>query len=395
MTNQPLPLAGLRVLEFTHAVLGPTCGMLLADFGAEVIKIEPVPEGDPTRYLQGFGTGFAPFLFRNRKSLAIDLKDPAGAEIIHKLLPTTDILVENFGPGTLERLGFGYETLSEQYPQLIYCALKGFMPGPYEKRIALDEIVQMMSGLAYMTGPPGQPLRAGASITDMTTGMMGAMGILLALREREQTGKGQLVRSALFETATLFMGTHLAASAVLGHKVPSMAGDRISAWGVYHQFPTVDGRIVFIGVTSDKQWERFCQVFNRPNLFDNPNLVTNNGRVDAHDWLIPELRQMFAKMDRSEVIRLCDKANLPFAPVARPEDLFDDPHLNETGALLETTLNSGKTVKLPRVPVAVGDHDFGLRNEPPVVGAHGEDLLAELGYSEEEIGQLREHGITI
>ncbi len=395
MDQRPLPLDGLRVLEFSHAVLGPTCGMLLADFGAEVIKIEPVPRGDPTRYLRGFGIGFAPYLLRNRKSLALNLKTTAGVEIIHKLLASTDILIENFGPGTLDRLGFGYKELSPIYPRLIYCALKGFMPGPYEKRIALDEIVQMMSGLAYMTGPPGQPLRAGASIMDMTTGMMGVIGILLALRDREQTGKGQLVRSALFETATLFMGSHMAASAVLGHPMPSMAGKRLGAWGIYHQFTVADGRIVFVGVTSDKQWERFCHCFNRPDLLAKPELATNNGRVDAGEWLIPELRRMFSQMERSQVIRLCDEANIPFAPVAQPEDLFDDPHLNETGALLETVLHTGESTKLPRVPVAVGEHDFILRRNPPTVGADADDLLAELGYDQDTVANLRKEGIVV
>jgi crotonobetainyl-CoA:carnitine CoA-transferase CaiB-like acyl-CoA transferase len=386
-STQSLPLHGLKVLEFTHAVLGPTCGMLLADFGAEVIKIEPAPDGDPTRRLRGFGMGFAPYLFRNRKCVTIDLKSELGKEAVDRLLKSADILVENFGPGTIDRLGFGYDALAERYPRLIYCSLKGFLPGPYEKRIALDEIVQMMSGLAYMTGPPGQPLRAGASVIDMMTGVYGAVGILLALRDREQTGKGQLVRSALFETAASLMGQHMAYSAVSQTEVPPMPA-RISAWGIYHQFQVANGEIVFVGVTSDKQWARFCTVFGRDDLFQDQRLATNNGRVLEQSWLLPQLRMMFVTMEKAAVIALCEKAGLPFSPVARPEDLFDDPQLNLGNSLLKTLLPDGRETKLPRLPVRVGAHDFGMRSQVPPVGHDNQAVLGELGFTAQEIEQM-------
>ncbi len=389
-TNQPLPLAGLKVLEFTHAVLGPTCGLLLADFGAEVIKIEPAPDGDPTRRLRGFGMGFAPYLFRNRKSVTIDLKSELGKVAVERLLESADILIENFGPGTMDRLGFGYDALAERYPQLIYCSLKGFLPGPYEKRIALDEIVQMMSGLAYMTGPPGQPLRAGASVIDMMTGIYGAVGILLALRDRDQSGHGQLVRSALFETAASLMGQHMAYSAVSQTEVPPMPA-RISAWGIYHQFQVANGEIVFVGVTSDKQWKRFCTVFERADLLQDQRLATNNGRVSEQSWLLPQLRMMFGAMQKEWVIALCEQAGLPFSPVAQPEDLFDDPQLNLGNSLLQTLLPDGRETKLPRLPVRVGEHDFGMREQVPTVGKDNHTILSELGFTPQEIAEMT-HG---
>ncbi len=383
-----LPLNGIRVLEFTHAVLGPSTGMYLADFGAEVIRVEPAPHGDPTRRLQGFGMGFSPYTNRNKKSIAINLKTDSGQEVVHKLLETAVILIENFGPGTMNRLGLGYDDLKERYPGLIYCTLKGFMPGPYEKRMALDEVVQMMSGLAYMTGRPGDPLRAGASVVDFMTGMNGVIGVLLALRERDQTGQGQLVKSTLFETAVFLMGQHMAYSAMSGKPVPPMPA-RISAWGIYHQFDVADGERVFIGVTSDKQWERFCSVFNREAWFQDERIATNNGRVAQQEWLLPAIQEMVLPMPKEAVLARCEQANLPFSPIARPEDLFSDRQLIEGEGLVETRLPNGETTHLPKVPIRLGDESFDLRTDPVDIGAQTNELLAELGYEAEVIEKLK------
>lgn len=385
------PLAGIRVLEFTHAVLGPATGLFLADLGAEVIRIEP-PEGDPTRRLKGFGMGYFPFFNRNKKSLAVNLKDPQGLEIIKKLLATTDVLVENYAPGTMERLGLGYEQLAAGYPKLVYCQLKGFLPGPYQSRTALDEVVQMMSGLAYMTGPVGQPLRAGASIIDVTTGMMGAMAVILALRERDQSGQGQLVKSALFETAAFLMGHHMAYAALSGEPVPPMPA-RVSAWAIYHQFETADGQRVFVGVTSDKQWEKFCTVFGRQDWLSDARLATNNDRIAQREWFLPAVREMMAGLPLAEVLSRCEQAELPFSPIARPEDLFNDPQLTEGGSLIPTQLPSGAETNLPRLPFLMQQQTGPEAASLPAVGEHAEGLLRQLGYSEQEIQSLQSNHI--
>ncbi|HUN24527.1 MAG TPA: CaiB/BaiF CoA-transferase family protein [Anaerolineales bacterium] len=386
-----LPLSSVRVLEFSHAVFGPSAGMLLADFGAEVIRIEPTPNGDPTRKLKGFGMGYYPFFNRNKKSVLLNLKDPQGLAVARRLLADSDVLIENFAPGTMERLGLGYDALKEPFPRLIYCSLKGFLPGPYEHRMALDEVVQMMSGLAYMTGPVGQPLRAGASVIDIMGGMYGAMGVLLALQEREKSGQGTLVRGALFETAAFVMGHHMAYSAVSGQPVPPMPA-RVSAWAIYHQFRTADDELIFVGVTSDQQWQRFCEGFQRPDLWQDARLSSNNGRIEQREWLLPDLHAMFARLTRAQALAVCEQAQLPFAAITRPEDLFSDPQLLAGNSLLDVQLPSGQSVQLPRTPILLGDEHWDLRNSPPSVGEHTESVLQQAGYTPAEIASLRASG---
>lgn len=390
--SQPLPLDGIRILEFTHAIMGPACGLVLGDLGAEVIHVEP-PQGDPTRDLKGFGTGFFPFFSRNKKSLALNIKSDEGREIIMKLAEQADILIENFGPGTMERLGYGYDELSKFNPGLIYCSLKGFLHGPYQDRPALDEVVQMMGGLAYMTGPPGRPLRAGSSIVDIGGALFGTIAILLALREREQTGKGQFVKSALFETTAFFMGQHMACAALSDEPLPPMSA-RLSTWAVYQIFKTQDQESVFIGITSDRHWQRFCETFDRKDLFDDEGLKTNNDRVAQEERLIPEIKATLAKLSKTEAIRLCEKAGIPFAPVTRPEDLFEDPQLNQGAGLLETVFPDGVRTKMPRTPIEMSHHDFGLRLDPPQIGEHTRDILSDLGYTPQQIEELSEAGIV-
>ncbi len=387
MPSQTLPLANLRVLDFGHTVMGPTAGLVLADLGAEVIRIEPAPGGDPTRKLKGFGTGYFPFFNRNKKSVALNLKTPEGLALAKKLIAISDVLIENFGPGTMERLGLGYDALKDTFPQLIYLSLKGFSAGPYENRVALDEVVQMMSGLAYMTGPPGQPLRAGSSVVDIMGGMFGVIAIQAALREREATGKGQLVTSNLFESAMFLMGQHLAYAALSDEPVPPMPA-RVSAWAIYDQFISLDGERVFLGITSDRHWARFCDVFERPDLAEDETLATNNQRIEARERLLPAVSEIVGALSLAELTEKAITAKLPFAHVAKPEQLFDDPHLNAGRRLLTTQLSDGVTTKLPALPIEMNGHAPGLRSHPPVLGADTTDVLGELGLSENEIADL-------
>ncbi len=383
-----LPLAGIRVLEFTHAVMGPSAGLILADLGAEVIHIEP-PKGDSTRRLKGMGSGYFSFFNRNKKSLAVDIKHAEGRRILEALIPTADVIVENFGPGTMDRLGYGYEACRDLKPNLVYCALKGFLSGPYESRTAMDEVVQMMGGLAYMTGPPGKPLRAGSSVIDIGGGMFGVLGILSALFDRERTGQGRYIKSALFETTAFFMGQHMAYAAVTEDPVPPMPA-RVSAWAIYRVFETKGGTPLCLGIISDKHWVRFCEEFGRTQWLEDPRLATNNLRIDAGSWLLPEVEAMMADLPVEHVMASCERAGIPFAPIARPEDLFSDPQLNKSeGGLLATTLPDGVETRLPRLPIEMGGADLGLRANPPQVGEHTTGILQEVGYDDEAIAALR------
>lgn len=390
----PLPLDGVRVVEFCQTIMGPSCGMVLADLGADVIKVEPAPGGDKTRKLHGFAAGFFASFNRNKRSVALDLKSPEGKELAHKLIQSADVVTENYAPGTMEKLGVGYDDMAKLNSGLIYCSMKGFLSGPYENRLALDEVVQFMAGLAYMTGPPGRPLRAGASIIDILGGTYGALGIMAALRDRDRTGKGQFVKSALFESTALLMMQHMAGEAVTGTEVPPMP-IRWGAWAIYEVFDTSDGDQVFIGLTSDNHWRRFCEHFGRQDLLDDLKLKSNEDRVKAREWLKPIVHEIFGQHTKAELLEICERIEVPFAPVAQTKDLFDDPQLNANGRMLETRMPNGKMTKLPRLPVEIGDHDLGLRLQPPEIGENTREILVELGLDDAAIGDLEAKGIVV
>ncbi|MES2635518.1 MAG: CaiB/BaiF CoA-transferase family protein [Pseudomonadota bacterium] len=390
-TSSKLPYAGTRIVEFTHMVMGPTCGMVLADLGAEVIKVEPVA-GDNTRRLLGSGAGFFPLFNRNKKSIALDLQKPEGRQAAQRLVATADIVSENFKPGTMKKLGLDYETLRQTNPRLIYISHKGFLPGPYDHRTALDEVVQMMGGLAYMTGRPGDPLRAGTSVNDMMGGMFGAIGAMAALAQREKTGVGQEVQSALFENNVFLVAQHMMQFAVTGQPAAPMPG-RISAWAVYDVFTVKDGEQIFLAAVSDSQWKVFCEAFGFGDLFVDPRLKTNNDRVQARDWMMPILRSRLADHSAAELSEVFEKNGLPFAPITRPEDLFDDPHLNATGGLAPLTLQDGRETKVPLLPLTLDGERLGIRSQPPAMGQHTHELLAEVGYDVAAIAALAASGV--
>jgi crotonobetainyl-CoA:carnitine CoA-transferase CaiB-like acyl-CoA transferase len=394
MTDQPLPLAGIRVLELGHVVMGACCGLVLADMGAEVIKVERAPDGDDTRRFGGFGQGLFHFFNRNKQSLAIDLKSEAGQDVFRKAIATADVLIENFGPGAVERLGFGYEECKKINPGLIYCSLKGFMPGPYEHRPSLDNLVQMMGGLAYMTGPTGQPLRAGASVTDILGATYGALGVIAALRERDQTGQGQNVRASLFEATGFLVGQHMSTAAMTGAPVPPMPEGE-NPWTIYELFETANRDQVCIGIINDKHWAALCREMKLGVLAADPRFELENGRREHKQEVITSLRQEIAARSTAEVLAACDAARIPFAPVNRPDELANDPHLNQSGALVDTVLPDGRPAKLPKLPLQMKDQGFDLRNEPPAVGEGGADFLREIGYSDQEIADLVSTGTIV
>lgn len=385
-----LPLQGIRVVEFSHMVMGPACGMVLADLGAEVIKVEPVT-GDLTRGLLGAGAGFFPMFNRNKKSVAIDLRSAEGLQAAIRLASTADVVVQNFKPGVMKKYGLDYAHLSQLNPGLIYVNHTGFLPGPYEHRTALDEVVQMMGGLAYMTGRPGDPLRAGSSVNDIMGGMFGAIGALAALMQRNQTGKGQEIDSALFENNVFLVGQHMMQYAVTGQPAAPMP-ERISSWGLYDVFSVKDGEQIFLAAVSDAQWRTFCTAMGFEDIANDSALQTNNDRVRARATMLPELRKRLAPYSAAHLAQVFEAHQLPFAPISRPEQLLDDPHLLATGGLADVLLSDGEraghTAKTTLLPIRMDGERLGVRSQPPKQGEHTRELLASLGYTQAEIDAM-------
>lgn len=396
MEKDQLPLYGIRVVEFTHMVMGPAAGLILADLGADVVKIEPLA-GDNTRRLGGSGAGYFPMYNRNKRSVCIDLKSDAGREAALRITDRADVLLENFRAGTMERLGFGYDALEARNPRLIYCSLKGFLSGPYEHRTALDEVAQMMGGLAYMTGLPGRPLRAGSSVIDITGGMFGVIAILAALEQRHRTGRGQKVVSSLFETTAFIVGQHMAQQGVTGEEPPPMSVRR-SAWSVYDIFECADGDRVFVGVVSDTLWQAFCREFELDALARDPALKRNNDRIRNAQRILDTVVPLFKGMSQEEAMQRLERAGIPFAPINRPADLLDDPHLLASGGLVEVTLRGGpeegRKIRVPALPLLMDDAKFGVRRDLARQGEDTASVLREAGFGEEQITRLLEDGIV-
>ncbi|MCA0892115.1 CaiB/BaiF CoA transferase family protein [Microbulbifer agarilyticus] len=391
--QEQLPLAGIKVVEFTHMVMGPAAGGILADLGAEVTKVEPC-QGDNTRRLRGSGAGYFAMYNRNKRSLALDLKSKEGKDIALRLVDEADVVIENFRHGAMDRLGLGYADLSARNPRLVYCSLKGFLSGPYEHRTALDEVTQMMGGLAYMTGLPDRPLRAGTSVVDITGGMFGVIAILSALQQRQTSGRGQQVTSSLFETTAYLVGQHMAQQAVTGEEPPPMSVRR-SAWSVYDIFLSKESERVFVGVVSDTLWRAFCKEFALDELANDPSLSSNAGRVAARDRLIPQISALFASLPKSDMMARLDRAGIPFAPINKPADLFEDPQLSSAGGLIPVTLESGAETRLPALPVEFGGQRLGLRRDLPEIGEHSVEVARSLGLTDEQIDALLEQGLLL
>ncbi|HYI83867.1 MAG TPA: CaiB/BaiF CoA-transferase family protein [Acetobacteraceae bacterium] len=398
--EQPGPLAGVRVIEFSHMVMGPSAGMVLADLGADVVKIEPAPAGDNTRRLTGLAIGFFPAFNRNKRSVCVNMKRPEGMALVRKLAADSDVLIENFRPGAMEKLGLGPTALAELNPRLVYCSCKGFLPGPYEGRAALDEVVQMMGGLAYMTGAPGKPMRAGSSVNDIMGGLFAAIGIMAALRERDRTGVGGLVQSGLFETNMVLMAQHMARAGIDGRE-PQPFGDpdMPKPWPLYDIFDSADeGQQVFVGVVTDTQWRGFCEAFGLQDLLADPGLGSMRQLAAARPRLKPRVAEVFRKLPKAELMARCEALGLPFAPINRPGDLFSDPHLLASGGLLPVDLSGAENAPggapargdggLPGLPLVFPSGRPGLRRQPPRAGEHGVEVARRIGFSEEEIAKL-------
>ncbi|MCG4454898.1 CoA transferase [Pseudomonas sp. MMS21-TM103] len=386
-----LPLDGVRVVEISHMVMGPTCGMILGDLGAEVIKIEPT-RGDGTRRLLGAGAGFFRTFNRNKKSISIDVNEPAGRDAVLQLIDTADVFIENFKPGRMTDLGFGYESLRARNPKLIYATHKGFLSGPYDKRLALDEVVQMMAGLAYMTGPVGRPLRAGSSVNDIMGGMFGAIGVLAALNERNKTGVGKEVQSALYENCVLLAAQHMQQYMVTGEAAAPMP-NRISAWAIYDVFEFAGKEQMFVAATGEGQWTALCKLLGQDTLMADPTLATNNDRVLQRPRLLAHLAEVFANIDAQALAPQLEANGIPFAPIRRPEELFADEHLIKSGGLAKLELEDGSLTDMPLLPLSLNGERLQPRCSIPRIGEHTRQVMLQLGYSEAQIDELRSAGV--
>jgi crotonobetainyl-CoA:carnitine CoA-transferase CaiB-like acyl-CoA transferase len=387
------PLAGVRVVELSQMVMGPACGLILADFGADVVKVEPI-KGDRSRYFTGPAAGFFATYSRNKRSIAVDTASAQGQAVARRLIEKSDVLIENFRPGLLKRIGLDYGSVAAFAPSLIYCSLKGYLPGPYENRLALDEVVQMMGGLAYMTGLPDRPMRTGASVNDIMGGMFGVIAIQAALAERRRTGRGRYIQSALYENNVFLMAQAMMYETVTGEpSTPYSVKD--SPWPVYDLFDTKDGSKLFVTIVGEEQWQSFCRAFDREAWLSDPRLATGNGRVDHRSWLIPEIAKIFKQWNRDDLAATLAKLDLPYAPVNKPGDLFADPHLNASGGLTDIQLTDGRRAKTPLLPVAMDGQRLQNRHNPPQIGQHTRDVLNEIGLTADEIAQLERSGTIV
>jgi crotonobetainyl-CoA:carnitine CoA-transferase CaiB-like acyl-CoA transferase len=388
--NDIRPLAGLRVVEFSQMVMGPTCGLILADLGADVVKVEP-PKGDRTRNFKGPAAGFFATYCRNKRSVAIDTTSSDGQTVARRLIENSDVLIENFRPGLLKRTGLDYDSVARFAPQISYGSLKGYLPGPYENRLALDEVVQMMGGLAYMTGLPDRPMRAGASVNDIMGGMFGVIAIQAALAERQRTGRGRHIQSALYENNVFLMAQAMMYETVTGQpSVPYSVKD--SPWPVYDLFDTSDGSKLFVTIVGEEQWQAFCGAFDRSSWLIDPRFATGQDRVDQRAWLIPEIARIFMQWTKADLSAVLEKLDLPYAPVNKPGDLFGDPHLNASGGLADIHLPDGRSARTPLLPVSMDGQRLQNRRDPPQIGQHTRDVLNEIGFSTNEVAELERSG---
>jgi crotonobetainyl-CoA:carnitine CoA-transferase CaiB-like acyl-CoA transferase len=379
MTGIELPLAGVRVIEMTHMVMGPTCGMILAQLGAEVIKVEP-PVGDKTRSLGGMGTSFFPLFNRGKRSVVLDFEKQQDRDTMHALLAGADVFLENFRDGQLDKQGLGAEQLRQKYPHLIIAGHKGFMSGPYEHRPALDEVVQMMSGLATMTGTSAKPQRVGSSANDIMGGMFGVISILAALYQKRQ-GKagagGADIRIGLFENCLFLVAQHMVEYEMTGNKPRSMP-EREHAWPIYDIFDTAGGGRIFIGVVTEGHWQSFCREFGLKEFAEDLSLRSTTDRIMARSRIIPRVAEEIKRWDVAELSAKLDRLNICFSPINRPEDLLTDPHVLRPGGLVNNTNADGKPFRVPALPIEWNGSNLGEGLKVPVLGADTEAVRAEL-----------------
>lgn len=387
------PLDGIRVIELSHMIMGPACGMFLSLLGAEVIKIEP-PGGDKTRYLQGMGKPMHPLFNRGKKSVCLDTATPQGQAALHKLLATSDVLVENFRDASLPRMGLDLASLRDRYPTLIISGCKGFLSGPYQDRTALDEVVQMMTGLAYMTGPPGQPLRVGSSANDIMGGLFGAFSVLAALLERGQTGQGRTIRVGLFENCLMLVAQHMVQFELDGVNPPPMPA-RDFSWPVYDVFQTGSGQQMFVSAVTDGQWHTITGLLGLEYLRDDPRLQGREAQIAARSWTVPIFAEAIAARPLNDLAEEFEAHGIPFSPISRPGDMFEDPHVTRAGGLDTSQVGIEATFRAPSLPFEVQGAANVHAGDVANVGQDTEAVLAGVGLDAAQIAACQTSGRSV
>jgi crotonobetainyl-CoA:carnitine CoA-transferase CaiB-like acyl-CoA transferase len=397
--KQRLPLQGVRVLELSHIVAGPSGGMILADLGADVIKVEHPVAGDTARSQANRGSTFYTYN-RNKKFLALDLRQPEGKKIFEKLVARADIVFDNFAPGALARLGLDYAWGRKVNKRIIYCSVKGFLPGPYADRPYLDELAQMEGGLAYLTGYENQPMRAGASITDIGAATYGIVGILAALYRREQTGEGDSIEAGLYETIVFWISQYVTSAQITGQNPPprgeqSSGMGRAMGWGVYQLFPTSDGKQVFIAVTGNRHWAGLCDALGFDDWKNSPEFSNNRKRTAEKPRIAQRITEAVKKLTYDDITQRLYKALVPYAPVGTPLHILQDKHMSEGARWLPLKVGD-KDFKVPKLPFSLGGtRDFEVRTQDGSLGADTDAVLSELGYSAAEIAALKERKVVL
>ena len=390
-----LPLAGVTVLDLSRILAGPYCTMLLGDLGAEVLKVEP-PKGDDAR---GWGPPFAAgesayFLAvnRNKRSLCINLKHPSGSDLLRRLIEKADVLVENFRPGTLERLGFGYQDVRKSRPQIVYCSISGYgHSGPLKEKPGYDAVIQGEAGWMSLTGESGgPPLKVGASLADIFTGMMAAQGVLAALYERTRTGNGRKVDVALFDSVLATL-CYQAQGYLLTNAVPGRMGNRHPSLAPSETFETGDGYLI-VGVGNDALWRTFCQAIKRPDL-DEPRFATNALRVENYTELKAALVPIFRSATTQHWVGVLDAAGIPVGRVRSVAEALENPQVMARNMMIEVENPTVGRMKMIGNPIKMSDLEDGPALPPPLLGQHTDEVLSEkLNLTAEQIVALRREG---
>jgi len=395
-SQHPRPLDDLFVVDLSRILSGPVCTMLLADMGAEIVKVEPPPLGDDSRqwgppFIGGISTYFLS-INRNKKSLGLNLKTEQGRRILWKLIERADVLIENFRPGVLDKLGFGYEAVAKVNPRAVYCSISGFgHTGPYKERPGYDVIAQGESGMMDLTGyPDGPPAKLGASLADIVAGLYACNGICLALLARHKSGKGQHVDVSLLDGMVSTLTYHALIYLSTGRS-PKRAGTRHPSIVPYESFQAKDG-FVNIAVTNQKQWENFCQVLGFPDIAVDERYETMQARLANYGHLRPIIERVVSRMTRAEVMQMMSEVGIPAGPINTVGEILDDPHILAREMVRELVHPEYGPLKVLGIPIKLSDTPGVVENAPPKFGEHNREVLSTLGYGEEQIAQFETNG---